>query len=618
MGTRPTKSNNCAPVFNIDSLDDITEFSQETDDTHPNSQEDAGSHVGKTIDEQEEYNDDIHEDEEELVEVISKKQAKDHQLRDAMKREITKHRSVEKKSSGSKKSSASSRGSSRRSVPPSQLTSSKFDDETSCPSVSEDEYSVSVDDESGDEEETRFDSEEEDDDESRYYHDEEEDDETKYYDDETIQSEHEARYTARRASSAKGNRRRRNGSKSRSSRNEAKRDDDDTSCGTEFTDVKKLEDDNDGVSDSEENETSWFSWFGRGGGDDNATSLVSGSVATGTVVSGSAGGDATSVQHSESRMGGDGDATSIGSRVTREDLEDSQEDEDNAEDIELAVVASERKAVTKKQVNNSNNTVAAVIQEVAKDKGSPGIQRSSSRGSPKSASAGGSGSTSKKKPLIIISPHDSPKASTTAVGSSSSSGSGIPSKKKPLIIISPHDSSKVAAAVGGCVITSSKKPIIIQPLNHRKSKSAPKDPQECSSDMSVMNNVAMMDNILHKSQIKTCPNSAALNNNEKGSTTVTGRIASPIAVVATAIANKKNSISASIRGAATPATSAMDTTADLEIELDTDVRQRDIYCTNHGGVDTLTLRQYPSIVMPERPDHVLVKVEVRLEKYNYL
>lgn len=48
-----------------------------------------------------------------------------------------------------------------------------------------------------------------------------------------------------------------------------------------------------------------------------------------------------------------------------------------------------------------------------------------------------------------------------------------------------------------------------------------------------------------------------------------------------------------------------------DIEMDTDVRQRDIFCRNHGGVETLALRQYPSIPTPKEPHHVLVKVEVR-------
>ena len=45
-------------------------------------------------------------------------------------------------------------------------------------------------------------------------------------------------------------------------------------------------------------------------------------------------------------------------------------------------------------------------------------------------------------------------------------------------------------------------------------------------------------------------------------------------------------------------------------EWDGDVRQRDIYCRSHGGVDQLILRQYPSIPTPSAPDHVLLKIEV--------
>ncbi len=53
------------------------------------------------------------------------------------------------------------------------------------------------------------------------------------------------------------------------------------------------------------------------------------------------------------------------------------------------------------------------------------------------------------------------------------------------------------------------------------------------------------------------------------------------------------------------------TSVNSEIEMDTDVRQRDVFCRNHGGVETLALRQYPSIPTPKESHHVLVRVEVR-------
>ena len=44
---------------------------------------------------------------------------------------------------------------------------------------------------------------------------------------------------------------------------------------------------------------------------------------------------------------------------------------------------------------------------------------------------------------------------------------------------------------------------------------------------------------------------------------------------------------------------------------DSDDRQRDLYCVERGGVSNLIVRQYSSIPVPNAPDHVLVKVEVR-------
>lgn len=45
---------------------------------------------------------------------------------------------------------------------------------------------------------------------------------------------------------------------------------------------------------------------------------------------------------------------------------------------------------------------------------------------------------------------------------------------------------------------------------------------------------------------------------------------------------------------------------------DNDNRQRDIYCAKHGGVEHLTIRQYTDVPTPNAPDHVLVAVEVRV------
>ncbi|KAL3808774.1 hypothetical protein ACHAXA_005499 [Cyclostephanos tholiformis] len=42
---------------------------------------------------------------------------------------------------------------------------------------------------------------------------------------------------------------------------------------------------------------------------------------------------------------------------------------------------------------------------------------------------------------------------------------------------------------------------------------------------------------------------------------------------------------------------------------DADERQRDLFCANHGGLETLTVRQYSNVPVPYAPDHVLVKVE---------
>ena len=46
-----------------------------------------------------------------------------------------------------------------------------------------------------------------------------------------------------------------------------------------------------------------------------------------------------------------------------------------------------------------------------------------------------------------------------------------------------------------------------------------------------------------------------------------------------------------------------------------DDRQRDIYCRKHGDVENLIVRQYSAIPNVVAPDHVLVKIEVRVEVF---
>jgi hypothetical protein len=43
---------------------------------------------------------------------------------------------------------------------------------------------------------------------------------------------------------------------------------------------------------------------------------------------------------------------------------------------------------------------------------------------------------------------------------------------------------------------------------------------------------------------------------------------------------------------------------------DADERQRDLFCAYHGGIESLSVRQYNDVPVPNAPDHVLVKVEV--------
>ena len=124
----------------------------------------------------------------------------------------------------------------------------------------------------------------------------------------------------------------------------------------------------------------------------------------------------------------------------------------------------------------------------------------------------------------------------------------------------------------------------------RTKKGMNSEPQECSSDQSVMQNTKMLNKMIFNDQIKTCSTAAALAKNINKGT----------------VSHKSIAVTTD-----DDATASVSKDSNTDTDVDADVRQRDIYCRSHGGVENLILRQYPSIPTPNAPDHVLLKVEVR-------